>query len=181
MKAAALWSFAAALMLAATASACGESPAAQGRPTPEMTTPRIVTTSTPSHTPRAVPATSPQPTPSPSVSASVSASVSPSAVPGRGTVVGRVLAGPTCPVITAEKPCPPRPVQALVAARDAAGRTIGSTTTARDGRFALTLPKGAYSLVATTRKALPRCPKARVSVRSSRQVQTTISCDTGIR
>jgi hypothetical protein len=173
MKAAALCSFAAALMFAANVSACGKSPAVQGRPEAQATTPRIVTTTTPPHAPRVLPTTTPQLEPPPAVSLS----------PGRGLgiAVGRVLAGPTCPVITAERSCPPRPVRALVAARDAAGPTIKSTKTARDGRFTLTLPKGTYSLVAITGKALPRCPKVRVTVRSSHRIKKTISCDTGIR
>ncbi|MBO3752224.1 hypothetical protein J5X84_39725 [Streptosporangiaceae bacterium NEAU-GS5] len=95
--------------------------------------------------------------------------------------MGRVVAGPTCPVFTAERSCPPRPVRALVTARDAVGHTIKSTKTARDGGFALTLPKGRYWLVASTGKALPRCPKVRVTARSSHRTRTTISCDTGIR
>ncbi|MBO3746135.1 hypothetical protein J5X84_08670 [Streptosporangiaceae bacterium NEAU-GS5] len=172
MKAAALCWFAAALTLAATVSACGESPTAQGRPTQQATTPRIVTTTAPL-TPGVLPATTPQPTPPPAGSLS----------PGRGlgTVVGRVLAGPTCPVMTAEKSCPPRPVRARVAARNDSGRTIKSTKTTRDGRFTLTLPKGKYWLVAGTGKLLPRCPKVLVTVRASQRIHKTIGCDTGIR
>jgi Carboxypeptidase regulatory-like domain len=94
---------------------------------------------------------------------------------------GVVLAGPTCPVETADEPCPPRPVDAEVNAQDAGGVTIASTRTDADGRYHLSLAPGAYTLVAETDETMSICQPVTVTVPSGAPVQADIGCDTGIR
>lgn len=106
----------------------------------------------------------------------------PTAPPSGGSeLFGVVLAGPTCPVETADKPCPPRPVDAEVYAQDAGGVTIASTRTDADGRYHLSLPPGSYTLVAETDETMSICQPVSVSVPSGAPVQADIGCDTGIR
>lgn len=69
--------------------------------------------------------------------------------PATGVVIGRVTAGPTCPVERVGHACPPRPVVAEVQA-SAAGRIVASTHSGADGSYRLELPGGTYTVVAVT-------------------------------
>ena len=95
-------------------------------------------------------------------------------------VRGRVTAGPTCPVERPDQPCPPRPVDARVDAF-ADNRQVAGTQTDTDGRYALTLSPGKYTLMATTGGELPRCSPTEVTVVANQVTTADISCDTGIR
>ena len=70
--------------------------------------------------------------------------------PPDARVFGVVLAGPTCPVVTPEEPCPPRPVDAEISAQDGEGAIVASTRTDADGDYTLSLEPGDYTLVADT-------------------------------
>lgn len=96
-------------------------------------------------------------------------------------VFGVVLAGPTCPVETADDPCPPRPVDAAIDAHDADGDVLASTRTDADGHYSLTLAPGSYTVVATTGAGLPICQAVTIIVTPGPPVRADISCDTGIR
>jgi hypothetical protein len=106
--------------------------------------------------------------------------VAPLPVTGSG-VRGTVTAGPTCPVERPDQPCPPRPVSARIDARDDAGRTAASTTSDADGRYAMSLAHGHYTLVVVTSESFPRCPDTSVTVQPNEVTTADISCDTGIR
>jgi hypothetical protein len=101
--------------------------------------------------------------------------------PGSARVFGVVLAGPTCPVVTPEEPCPPQPVDAEISARDSEGAIVASTRTDADGDYTLSLVPGDYTLVADTGAALPFCDPVTVSAPVDRSVRADVSCDTGIR
>jgi hypothetical protein len=92
-------------------------------------------------------------------------------------VLGVVLAGPTCPVVTPEEPCPPRPVDAEISAQDGEGAFVASTRTGADGDYSLSLEPGDHTLVADTGAALPFCDPVTVSVPVDRSVRADISCD----
>ena len=94
---------------------------------------------------------------------------------------GRVTAGPTCPVERPDQPCPPSPIAGRVEAIDAAGHTAGNATTNADGRYAIALPPGAYTLRVATEARFPMCPDTAVSVPSGPPVAADVDCDTGIR
>jgi hypothetical protein len=95
-------------------------------------------------------------------------------------VIGRVTAGPTCPVEVAGEPCAPRPVEAEIDARDRNGRTIAETTSSADGRYRIGVPPGNYTLVVVT-STFPQCPETPVIVKFGGPARADISCDTGIR
>ena len=95
-------------------------------------------------------------------------------------VHGKVGAGPTCPVERVGQPCPPRPVIATV--RVSIGRRIvASTRSEADGRYALSVPTGRYTMSAATADAFPRCDAKEVNVIAGPSIEVDFSCDTGIR
>lgn len=101
--------------------------------------------------------------------------------PSTATLIGRVTAGPTCPVERPDRPCPPAPVSATVQTRTTGGRVVASTHTDGDGRYRLQLRPGAYVLVAITPTLMPRCSPVNVTVSANHTTRAAISCDTGIR
>jgi hypothetical protein len=104
----------------------------------------------------------------------------PAPVRATGVVVGRVTAGPTCPVERIDQPCPARAVVAEVQARAGSG-VVGSTRSAADGTYRLSLPAATYTLVAVTKNQFPRCVSRTVTVTAAQTVNGDISCDTGMR
>jgi hypothetical protein len=105
-------------------------------------------------------------------------------IPPSANVSGVVLAGPTCPVVTRERPCPPQPVDTEIAAQNTAGETVAHTRTDADGQYSLALAPGVYTLVAATLPGGPMsCDPVSVTVSAGPgpAVHADISCDTGIR
>lgn len=94
-----------------------------------------------------------------------------------------VMAGPTCPLELAERPCEPRPVDTDVQAQTAAGDVVATTYTDVTGAFSLSLAPGRYVLVAVTATAAarPRCQRVPVIVNPGTAAEARIDCDTGIR
>ena len=96
-------------------------------------------------------------------------------------VVGRLTAGPTCPVARSDQPCPPNPVVARVEAVDPTGNVAGMTTTDDAGRYAIHLAPGSYTLHVGIDGPFPRCPESGVTVAPGPPITVNIDCDTGIR
>ena len=96
-------------------------------------------------------------------------------------VTGTITAGPTCPVETIDHPCPPRPVSAGVAAQRRGGGVAARTHSDSNGRYAMRLAPGRYTLVVQTGSRFPYCPPTNVTVTRGQVVTADISCDTGIR
>lgn len=106
---------------------------------------------------------------------------------GNGTVIGRVILGPVCPVerIPPDPACAPKPFTTAI--------TIWSTWTGSpytpvfndaNGVFRLSLPPGAYSLAAspaTGSGPYPRCAVTKILVVAKKSQNVTVNCDTGIR
>jgi hypothetical protein len=69
-------------------------------------------------------------------------------VPGGTGIQGRALAGPTCPVVTADDPaCADRPLAGVtILVLTANGVEAGRTTTDANGAFGFSLPPGPYTL-----------------------------------
>ncbi len=69
-------------------------------------------------------------------------------LPGGSGIQGRVLAGPTCPVVTVNDPsCNDRPVAgATIVVLDARGTEIARLVTDVNGNYAVTLPSGQYTI-----------------------------------
>jgi hypothetical protein len=96
-------------------------------------------------------------------------------------VDGHVTAGPTCPVVDPDRPCPPRPVETKVRLLRADGSTAANGQSGHDGAFRITAGAGHYDLVADYTGPSPRCGPVPVDVRDSRFTHADLQCDTGIR
>ena len=110
---------------------------------------------------------------------------SPTAVVTGGVrVTGRVVAGPTCPVVT-EPPqsgCDERPVPgAVLLVLDSAGEQAARVTSAADGTFAVVLPAGRYRLVPQPVPGLMGTAPEQPFTVGSQPSALTVAYDTGIR
>jgi hypothetical protein len=61
------------------------------------------------------------------------------------------------------------------------GSSVASTHSDSNGRYAISLSPGQYSLVVDTGSSFPRCPTTPVTVQARRAARADIACDTGIR
>jgi hypothetical protein len=101
-------------------------------------------------------------------------------------VTGRVTLGPTCPVQTAEAPCPDRPAanaavivsEALPGEAHTAGPTVAEGTTDSHGYFRIAVHPGDYIVTA---RAGMSCEPIDARVRHNAFVTVAVACDTGIR
>lgn len=102
-----------------------------------------------------------------------------------GTLIGDVVAGPTCPVEQVGNPCPPRPVAGReVAIVDAEGHVVATTTTDERGHFSLTLSPGAYTVrvaIVPGEVGMRQVTPGQVTIATGETVNVTIVLDTGIR
>lgn len=102
----------------------------------------------------------------------------------QGTLNGVVLAGPSCPVQTAERPCPPTPVpDRQITIATTAGKVVVTATTDKQGHFSAHLPPGIYVIrVAPNSRTLPiqRVPTV-VTIVAGKTLSIQILLDSGIR
>jgi hypothetical protein len=106
---------------------------------------------------------------------------------GNGTVTGRVVLGPVCPVerIPPDPACAPRPYKSTINVWSTwTGSSYRPVQTDAKGVFRLSLPPGAYSLAVSRPSGgslFPRCTDLKISVATKRTQNVTVNCDTGIR
>jgi hypothetical protein len=102
---------------------------------------------------------------------------------GLGTIGGSVLLAPTCPVETAESPCPPRPLAEVpVRVVDADGNVRASAVSGDGGAFTIDVAPGSYLLTASIEEDPARSVKpVRVQVRAGEVVHADVLVDSGIR
>ena len=102
---------------------------------------------------------------------------------GLGTIRGRVLLAPTCPVEQVSSPCPPRSLSDVpVRVVDANGKVLASTTSDDGGRFEIEVPPGSFLLTASieedpARSVIP----TRVQVVAGTVSHANVLVDSGIR
>ena len=72
-------------------------------------------------------------------------------------------------------------MQTTIEALDASAHIVATTRSAADGRYALNVAPGRYTLVANTGIAFPRCPSLTVDVPNGAAVRADFNCDTGLR
>ncbi len=95
-------------------------------------------------------------------------------------ISGETLAGPVCPVQTADRPCPPRPVSVRILVSNSSGAGSTTFTSDRAGRFRLALPAGTYTL-RTSNTPGPRLTPEQVTVTAGHYTELRLVLDTGIR
>lgn len=102
---------------------------------------------------------------------------------GLGTIRGRVLLAPTCPVEQVSSPCPPRPLSdVVVRVEDANGKLLAATTSDDGGRFEIEVRSGSFLLTAAieedpARSVIP----TRVRVVAGTVSHANVLVDSGIR
>lgn len=108
-------------------------------------------------------------------------------MPGNGTVIGRVILGPICPVerIPPDPACAPKPYKSTLTIWSTwTGSSYQPVRTDANGLFNLSLPPGAYSLAVSRPSGgslFPRCTDLKISVAAKKTQNVTVNCDTGIR
>lgn len=98
-------------------------------------------------------------------------------------VRGRVLVGPTCPVVQAGQPCPDQPYPAQLDIIGASGRRVARLEANEQGQFAVSLPEGTYTLVASAadEAPMPWAEPLVIVVDSGEWTEVTVLMDSGIR
>ena len=104
-------------------------------------------------------------------------------LPGGTGIQGRVIAGPTCPVVKLNDPsCDDRPMAgATVLILDVQGTEIARLVTDVGGRYAVTLPSGAYSIEPQPIDGVMRAAEAESVTVGQGYVTVDLLYDTGIR
>ena len=103
----------------------------------------------------------------------------------QGTVQGKVVASPSCPVERADQPCQPTPVPGRSVSITTPGGTVAAAvTTDAQGQFTATLAPGAYVIkvaIITGKPGLRQRTPGDVTVLAGKTTVITIMLDTGIR
>ena len=95
-------------------------------------------------------------------------------------VTGLTVAGPRCPVQSADNPCPPTPVSVHILVEDRNGHRVTTFQSGPDGRFDIRLPAGEYTF-STTDPAGPRLTPRRITLVAGVVYNVRLDLDTGIR
>ncbi len=108
-------------------------------------------------------------------------------VSGNGSVSGRVLLGPVCPVerTPPDPACAPKPFESTIDVwSTVTGSAYQPVPTDAAGEFRLSLPPGPYALQVSARKdasLFPRCDDVAIVVVAKKSQNVIVNCDTGIR
>lgn len=104
-------------------------------------------------------------------------------LPGGSGITGRALAGPTCPVVTEGDPaCNDRPLaDVTVLVLDSRGSEIARLLTDADGRYAVTLPAGPYTVEPQPVTGMMGTPEPIPVTVADGFVTVDLGYDTGIR
>ena len=97
-------------------------------------------------------------------------------------VEGHITAGPNCPVVRVDVPCPDRPFQGTLTVLAADGRTrVAMVSADAAGYYRLNLAPGTYVLHPVSPAILPRAADVTIVVRRHEFTVQDIVYDTGIR
>ncbi|MCR4325239.1 MAG: Gmad2 immunoglobulin-like domain-containing protein [Patescibacteria group bacterium] len=107
-------------------------------------------------------------------------------LPFKSGVTGRVLLGPTCPVMRdpPDPDCDDRPYQTtvqVVAVGNARSSPFATVETDKEGVYKVFLPPGEYVLQAIGGIPFPSCGTTNVTIGPDTLLVADLSCDTGIR
>jgi hypothetical protein len=105
---------------------------------------------------------------------------SPAVPASSGTVTGRVLAAPGCPVERASSPCPDIPVAGAQVRALRGGTVVAATRARRGGAFQLRLGAGTYILTAVNAGGYRSTAHAVITVRPGQRVTVNLTVDSGI-
>lgn len=105
---------------------------------------------------------------------------------GASGVTGKVLLGPTCPVMRdpPDPNCADRPYETTIQVIEVGSPKslpFATVKSDKEGKYYIALPPGRYSLQAVGGSVMPRCETRDVTVVSSKILEVNLSCDSGIR
>jgi hypothetical protein len=106
-----------------------------------------------------------------------------SRIPADTGIEGKVLIGPTCPVVQINVSCPDKAFQATLTILNSAGRKVTRFTTDAEGRFQVPLAPGNYILhpEIPPGQPLPVSAEQTFKVVEGQFTQLTVNYDSGIR
>ena len=98
-------------------------------------------------------------------------------------VRGTAMVGPTCPVVTSppSASCADRPYAGTFVIESVGGTRIADVSSGADGRYALALPAGSYTLRLADRNAMPSLAPQPFTVRADGWTTLDLALDSGIR
>ncbi|HEY9827253.1 MAG TPA: carboxypeptidase-like regulatory domain-containing protein [Stenomitos sp.] len=98
-------------------------------------------------------------------------------------IQGKVLLGPTCPVMRIGQDCGAQPYQAKLAILNEQGDVVSCIETKADGSFAVNLPPGNYRIQSGSGVGSPPFLKEQPSLRvtPNQMTDVTLQFDSGIR
>jgi hypothetical protein len=101
---------------------------------------------------------------------------------GGSGIRGVVVAGPQCPVESAQSPCPDAPLAKTEVQVKRSGNVVATATSDETGAFQVTLPPGTYSVEAVTDMGgIGYARPVDVTVTEGAFAQVSVVVDTGIR
>jgi hypothetical protein len=117
-----------------------------------------------------------------SVGASACAKAADGGSGGGSGIRGVVVAGPQCPVESAQSPCPDAPLPKTELQVKRSGNVVATATSDETGAFHVTLPPGTYSVEAVTDMGgIGYARPVDVTVTEGAFAQVSVVVDTGIR
>lgn len=101
---------------------------------------------------------------------------------GASGIRGVVVAGPQCPVESAQSPCPDAPLTKTEVQVKRSGNVVATATSDETGAFRVALPPGTYSVEAVTDMGgIGYARPVEVTVTDGAFAQVSVVVDTGIR
>jgi predicted small secreted protein len=101
---------------------------------------------------------------------------------GGSGIQGVVVAGPQCPVESAQSPCPDAPLPKTEVQVKRSGNVVATATSDETGAFQITLPPGTYSVEAVADMGgIGYARPVDVTVTDGAFAQVSVVVDTGIR
>lgn len=107
-------------------------------------------------------------------------------LPFKSGVMGRVLLGPTCPVVQypLDPKCADKPYETtvqVIAVGSPKSSTFSTVGSDENGNYKVFLPPGEFALQPVGGNMLPRCETKEVTIEPGVMLEIDLSCDSGIR
>ena len=107
-------------------------------------------------------------------------------LPFKSGVKGRVLLGPTCPVVQypLDPKCADKPYQTtvqVIAVGSPKSSTFATVESDENGNYMVFLPPGEFALQPVGGNMLPRCETKEVTIEPDVMLEIDLYCDSGIR
>ena len=96
-------------------------------------------------------------------------------------IMGKILLGPQCPVVSEDQDCEDKPYQTSVIVKTIDGRKVTEFSSGLSGQFKVKLVPGRYWLEAADQSKFPHLDLTPIDVEANKFKEITLHFDTGIR